>query len=66
MKTPKAPQTVSVPAADPRHPRHFDWLAILQAAAAIGPVVVAIVSPENASMANQLGQVATSVLTPKP
>ena len=66
MKAPKAPQTAVVSAADPRHPKHFDWLKILQAASAIGPVVVAIVSPENAAMANQLGQVATSVLTPKP
>lgn len=63
---PKTPETTKVTAADPRHPRHVDWLKILQAAAAIGPVVVAIVSPENAAMANQLGQVATSVLTPKP
>ena len=62
-KTPKTTKTTKVTAADPRHPKHVDWLKILQLAAAIGPVVVAVASPENANLANQLGGIVIKATT---
>lgn len=57
------PVKTAVPVSDPAHPSHSSWLEILlaitKAATAIGPVVVGIVSPGNADLANKLGAVAT-------
>lgn len=58
-----APKTKVIPVSDPSHPSHPSWLEILmlaiRAATVIGPVVVEIVDPADAVLAQKLGQVAT-------
>jgi hypothetical protein len=56
-------KTKVVPVSDPAHPSHPSWLEILmtalRAATVIGPVVVEIVDPADAVLAQKLGQIAT-------
>ncbi len=56
--------TMEVPVSHPAHPAHKDWLHIIMTsltlATMIGPAVVEIVDPQDAALANKLGQVAAA------
>jgi hypothetical protein len=53
---------ISVPVSDPLHPNHASWLqillAVLAAATAIAPAVIAIANPKDAALASAVGQIA--------
>jgi hypothetical protein len=55
------PASTIVPVSHPAHPSHRDWLTIimtaLEAACSIGPAVVAVVDPKDATLASNLGKI---------
>lgn len=57
---PAKPQTV--PVTDPAHPSHLSaleiFLAALRFATAIGPAVVSVADPQDAALAEEIGQIA--------
>lgn len=65
-----AATSVVVPVSSPLHPAYPTWLEILltalRAASAIGPAVVAVVNPQEAQVAAQLGTIASTSLSAVP